>query len=131
MRAFRLSRKQPRTDSGDEAEPLAALRRRCGAGAVGSGCCYLAVTILSVVHPSALSGPATFGLLIAFGTPATLCALGAVLLWTESRHAARAKSSSQSRVDEIDWAIHLGAEMAEAFPDRELGRAVPRGPSIR
>lgn len=96
-----------------------------------ASCGYLAVLTTTAVHPTALSAPATIGLLIGLGTVAAMCTLAAVLACDRVRRAERTKDSSCSQVDDIDWAIQFGVEVAEAFPDREAGKAAPRGPSIR
>lgn len=114
-----------------EAAPLADLQRRCATGAIASSIGYLAVLTTTAVRPTALNAPATIGLLVAFGTPAALCALGAILVWAETQYAERAEASARRQADDIDWAIQFGARLAETFPDYELGNVVPRGPSIR
>lgn len=129
MRVFRTSRKQ-RHGCGGETDRNETLRRRCAAGAVAAGAAYLAVLTIAAVRPTALRQPVAYGLLTGSESVAALCTLGAVLAASEARRAKRASASAR-QVDDIDWAIHFGAEVAEAFPDRGLGNAVPRGPSIR
>lgn len=124
MRSFRLSRRQHHGD--DEGEPLEKLRRRCAAGAIGFSCCYMAVMILTVVRPNALSTPAAFGLLILFGTPSALFALGAVLTWAVARLPQMPDLQEiqyERQAEDLKWAMGFGAEMANAF------RAAPPGRS--
>jgi hypothetical protein len=84
----------------------------------GSG--YLVVLTTTTVRPTALSNPATFGLLIGFGTVAGLCALGAVLAWAVER---MPQPSFDQQAETVEWAIRLGEDMADAY------RAAPSGGS--
>jgi hypothetical protein len=82
--------------------------------------------ILSVVYPSALSTAATIGLLIAFGTPAALCALAAVLLWAVTRlpqAPGLLDAEYERQAEDLKWAMRFGAEIADAFKAGPPGSA--------
>lgn len=125
MSSFRLSRKQLDGDSGEESEPLGKLRRRCTGGAIGASSAYLAVLITTAVRPSAMSDPATIGLLIGFGTVAALCGLGSVLTWAVlqlPQSPAFREVASAQQVEDLKWAIRFGEDMADAFRQASPGR---------
>ena len=117
-RRERAARKQHTTES--EAAPLAHLQRRYAAGAIGTGTAYLAVLTTTVVRPNAIQDPVAIGLLVGFGTVAGLCTLGAILTWMMSRLPAL---SNKGQAEEVEWAIRLGEELADAY------RAAPAGGS--
>lgn len=131
-RTLRRRSRTPRSANTAESEgaPLEHLRLRCAGGAVTASVGYLAVLTTASLRPHAMPEPVTYGLLVLCAVPAALCALGAILLRAEARHAEQAKASAR-QVDDIDWAIQFGARMAEAFPDYEVRNAAPRGPSMR
>lgn len=115
-RRTRPARRARTTES--EAAPLADLHRRCAAGAVASSIGYLAVLTTTAVRPTALNTPATVGLLVAFGTPAALCALGAVLTWAVARLpqvAGLQEIEYDRQAEDLKWAMRFGADMADAF----------------
>lgn len=111
MRSFRLSRKQPEEDSGDESE-LAKLRWRCRAGAAAGSSAYLAVLIIASLRPTALHEVVTYGLLVGSGTVAAMCTLGATLMWAVSRVPVPPVGAE---AEDIKWAIRFGEELADSF----------------
>lgn len=121
-RRTRPARRIRATES--EAAPLEDLRRRCAAGAIAASIGYLGVMALTVVRPSALNTPATVGLLVTFGTPAALCALGAVLTWAVARlpqGVGLQEIEYDRQAEDLKWAMRLGADMADAFQGASAG----------
>lgn len=109
-----------------EGAPLADLQRRCAAGAVASSIGYLGILTATAVRPTALNTPATVGLLVAFGTPAALCALGAVLTWAVARLPqvpGLQQIEYERQAEDLKWAMSFGADMADACRGLPPGRS--------
>lgn len=92
MRSFGLSRKQPQDDSGEESEPLAKLRRRCAIGWRVTGSAYLAVIVVTVAHPSALTLKQIISLEFGLGIIGMGCVFTAIFVRLLTHNAAYALS---------------------------------------
>ncbi len=122
MRPLPRNRRPRPTAPGD---PLARLRHRFTLGAAVCATVFAAAFVTDVVRGVQSDNMAVLGVELASAATGVLCGVSAVMAW------ALPLVAEARQADDVSWAWHLGAEVADAYPSARLNGAAPRTPNIR
>lgn len=128
MRPLARRRRRAKKQTKDTPEPLARLRRRCIIGLCLAVAAFIAAFVTDLSRRAPSNDPNVLGVEILAASVGAACGGSAVL----TRIIGHVSDTNQSaRADDLRWAFHLGANLADAYrapvPDNET----PRGPNAR
>lgn len=107
------------------ADALARVRRRCTVGAVLAAAVFAAAFITDLLRATPDDDMMLSGVERAAAGIAMLCGMAATFSWMLGHLNDWAE---KQKADDMSWAFHLGANVADAYPPDST---VPRGPNIR
>jgi hypothetical protein len=106
-------------------DPLARLRRRFTLGAAVAAAVFVAAFVTGLVRHAPGDDTAVLGAEVAASGAAVLCGASA------ASAGMLALLRDERQGDDMSWAWHLGAKVADTYPAARLNGSAPRTPNMR